>query len=194
MHYLLNIRLIPRRYWFRANTRVRRRQVDSEASGRRHCLCINWWSFRMSGHITSFITDCCWRFSFTIDCRSRRNVSLCIEILSIGIWLRNECWTAACWTMKKFQQKSLRALIREYLRHSGGSVVLCCLIMTWTWCIVHATWPRRRTRLVATLRYYYFCYFFLYFNRVYFVNFFFLFAWRLSRNIFNKNLIVWQLH
>jgi hypothetical protein len=106
VHYLLNIRLIPRRYWFRANTRVGRWQVNCEACGWCHCLRINWRRFRMWGHITSFIADGRWRFSFAINRWSRWNISLRIKVFSIGVRLRDERWTAARRTVKSKGNKN----------------------------------------------------------------------------------------
>lgn len=137
MHYLLDIRLIPRRYWFRANTGVGRWQVDCKACGWCHCLRINWRRFRMSGHITSFIANSRWRFSFTIDRWSRRNISLCVKVFSIGVRFCDVCGTAARWTanVKGILKRSLRYRLIEILTaflwwcstvsHNGSDLVCC---------------------------------------------------------------------
>ncbi len=98
-NYLLNVCLIPRSYRFRANSRVRWWQVDCETCGWCYSFRINWRRFGVSSHITSFVADGRWRLCFTVNCRSRWNVSLCVEIFSIGIWLCDECWTATRWAV-----------------------------------------------------------------------------------------------
>lgn len=93
-YYLLNVCLISRRYWFRSDSRVGWWQVNGEASRRCHCLRINRRRLRMSCHIARLIADC-WRLRFTVDGGTRWDVSLRVEVLSIWVWLRDECWIPA---------------------------------------------------------------------------------------------------
>lgn len=195
--------MISRRYWFRSNSRVGRWQVNGEASRRCHCLCINWRGFRMSCHIARLIADS-WRLRFTIDGGTWWNISLWVEVLSIGVWLRDKCWISTrCTRMGDFWSVSLSRLFLEegtklkmkYLRHSCGCVVLCRLIMTWTRCIVYATWSRCWVCLMGTLHIYYFVTFSLFSNlsRVNLYFYFWLtFACVFSLSLFHYSITVSQ--
>lgn len=152
--YLLNVVLISRRNGVTSNARIRTRQVNGEASSGCHCL-VDGAALRVRCSESSLVV-CCGRIRFTVDRCSWRNVTLCIEIFPIWVWLSDECRWSTCRTWvreNRFFLIDLKIHIwRGYLRHSCCCVILS-IIMTWRWCVViqTSTWTRCRACLMGTL-------------------------------------------